>query len=395
MVPSMMEELLFDDILFGDGAREEFGRLRRVLQLLGVEVTDAADLLEEALASDEARRWVFDVVLSGVPAPARQELCAHSPAELAAILVGGQRRALDQRGREVEDLYVLPPLPNWCFQRDPQIVLGDAVVFCSMATAGASSRGVARAHDLHVPSHARGHAGGVRSARGPRRAARPRGGAPSKAATCSCCRPTSSPSVGPSARIDRASTPWPARSPRARTGATLAVRGRDPAPARVHAPGYAAHADRSRRLPGPCSGAAPRRARAGASVRGRSPRRRSAAAADGVALRADGAPRADPRARALRRRRLRGPAARAVDRRCERAGARPRRDPAVRPQRGAPSRSWRAAGSASSRPRTCCSVVRRSTSTTAAACASSLSSHEMSRARGGPHCLVHPLEREP
>ena len=37
MVPAMMEQLLFDDILFGDGARNEHGRFRRVLQLLGAE----------------------------------------------------------------------------------------------------------------------------------------------------------------------------------------------------------------------------------------------------------------------------------------------------------------------------------------------------------------------
>ena len=33
MVPPMMEELLFDDILFGDRARDEHRRFRRLLQL--------------------------------------------------------------------------------------------------------------------------------------------------------------------------------------------------------------------------------------------------------------------------------------------------------------------------------------------------------------------------
>ena len=31
-----LDRMLFDDILYGDRAREEFGRFRRVLQLLGV-----------------------------------------------------------------------------------------------------------------------------------------------------------------------------------------------------------------------------------------------------------------------------------------------------------------------------------------------------------------------
>ena len=49
MVPAMMEQLLFDDILDGDRAREEHGQLRRVMQLLGVEVIEAGDLLQQAL----------------------------------------------------------------------------------------------------------------------------------------------------------------------------------------------------------------------------------------------------------------------------------------------------------------------------------------------------------
>lgn len=34
----------------------------------------------------------------------------------------------------MDDLYALPPLPNWCFQRDPQVVVGGAVVLSAMAT---------------------------------------------------------------------------------------------------------------------------------------------------------------------------------------------------------------------------------------------------------------------
>ena len=52
MVPSMMEELLFDDILYGDRARSEHARFRRVLQLSGIDVLDALDLLGETLAVD-------------------------------------------------------------------------------------------------------------------------------------------------------------------------------------------------------------------------------------------------------------------------------------------------------------------------------------------------------
>ena len=67
MVPPMMEELLFDDILFGDRARDEHGRFRRLLQILGIEVVEAADLLRETLADPDARAWLWRMMLPQLP----------------------------------------------------------------------------------------------------------------------------------------------------------------------------------------------------------------------------------------------------------------------------------------------------------------------------------------
>src|ERR1700687_362138 len=60
MVPSMMEELLFDDILYGQRAREEHRRFQQVLGFVADEVLDVQVLLEEVLADREKR----DVVLA-------------------------------------------------------------------------------------------------------------------------------------------------------------------------------------------------------------------------------------------------------------------------------------------------------------------------------------------
>ena len=62
MVPSTMDELLFDDLLFGDRAREEHALFRRVLQLLEVETVEALDLLADTLDDPEGRRWVLDLL---------------------------------------------------------------------------------------------------------------------------------------------------------------------------------------------------------------------------------------------------------------------------------------------------------------------------------------------
>jgi len=115
MPPAMMEQLLFDDILYGERARDEHARFRRVLQLLGIEVVEANDLLLRDLPIDAERARAL------------------GPAELTEFLVAGSPPRSDPDGVEVEDLYDVPPLPNWCFQRDPQIVLGDGVIFSSMA----------------------------------------------------------------------------------------------------------------------------------------------------------------------------------------------------------------------------------------------------------------------
>ncbi len=133
MVPAMMEELLFDDILFGDRAREEHAMFRRVLQLLGIELVEASNLLETALEQPEGRAWLFHVMLQDSPKALREMLESRTPGELAECLVAGIRHQPDHKGVEVDDLYRLGPLPNYCFQRDPQIVLGDGVIFCSMA----------------------------------------------------------------------------------------------------------------------------------------------------------------------------------------------------------------------------------------------------------------------
>jgi len=133
MVPAMMEQLLFDDILYGDRAREEFARFRRVLQLLDVEVLDAADLLEQSLEEPGSQEWLIGGLLEDLPAHERARLASLPHTELASTLVSGARREAERRGVEADELYAIPPLPNWCFQRDPQVVLGPGVLLCSMA----------------------------------------------------------------------------------------------------------------------------------------------------------------------------------------------------------------------------------------------------------------------
>ena len=133
MVPPMMEELLFDDILFGERARDEHRRFRRLLQVLGIEVVETAELLRTALADPEARAWLWRMLLPELPPGLRADVPTDADDALATV-IGGLVTDREGGGIEVDDLFQLAPLPNWCFQRDPQIVLSDGVVFSAMAT---------------------------------------------------------------------------------------------------------------------------------------------------------------------------------------------------------------------------------------------------------------------
>ena len=125
MVPGMMEDLLFDDILFGDGARAEHSYFRRVLQLLGIDVLETGDLLAQALDQDDAREWIREVLLQHVSRRTNAAMERASAEELARILVEGSRLDPGSSGFEADELFEILPLPNWCFQRDPQLVIGD------------------------------------------------------------------------------------------------------------------------------------------------------------------------------------------------------------------------------------------------------------------------------
>jgi arginine deiminase len=136
MIPSMMESLLFDDILDGDEGREEHDVFRRILGQAGVEVLDSQDLLADVLADETARKRLLDELEAeyGAPFSLVRRLYDLAPKDLATSLIEGIRapaEASDAGRRELFDLY---PVPNYFFTRDPQVVMGSRVVISSMAT---------------------------------------------------------------------------------------------------------------------------------------------------------------------------------------------------------------------------------------------------------------------
>jgi arginine deiminase len=144
LTPSNAEELLFDDVLWVERAEEEHDAFVDVMRKRGVEVYEAETLLAEALAAPEARFWVIDHVLNerevGLNAAdrAREWIEAADHADAANFLIGGITKS--DVGRDLGLVWesadptsmLLPPLPNFLFQRDPSCWIFDGVTLNPM-----------------------------------------------------------------------------------------------------------------------------------------------------------------------------------------------------------------------------------------------------------------------
>jgi arginine deiminase len=134
MVPPMMTQLLFDDILYGQVAREEHRRFQQLLRFVASDIYDIQDLLEEIFEDEEVKTEVLRDLAERNKFGRRLQsrLRELPPGSLAEVLIGGIPKENDGSGALPS--FDLVPVPNYFFTRDPQVVLGSGVVFCGMAT---------------------------------------------------------------------------------------------------------------------------------------------------------------------------------------------------------------------------------------------------------------------
>jgi arginine deiminase len=144
LTPSNAEELLFDDVLWVSKAKQEHDAFVEAMRERDVEVFEAETLLAEALADAAARSWVSDHVLNerevgiNAAARAREWIETSDPTDAANFLIGGITKADVSRdlGLVWESAdptsMLLPPLPNFLFQRDPSCWIYDGVTINPM-----------------------------------------------------------------------------------------------------------------------------------------------------------------------------------------------------------------------------------------------------------------------
>ncbi len=138
MVPGMMEKLLFDDILFGEHARQEHALFRQVLARVADEVLDVQDLFVESLQDEGVKLAFIEDLrrLAGLPDETCNLLRDMTPAQAACSVITGVPwdDMPSHTPWEQEFDYRLRPIPNLLFMRDPASVIGDGYSVNAMAT---------------------------------------------------------------------------------------------------------------------------------------------------------------------------------------------------------------------------------------------------------------------
>ena len=144
LTPSNAADLLFDDVLWVARAKAEHDMFCEVMRDHGVEVFEVEQLLAETLVKPEVKDWVCANILSerqvGVLAArrAREWVETADPALVAEFLIGGITRADVQESAglawETADptTMLVPPLPNFLFQRDPSCWIFNGVTINPM-----------------------------------------------------------------------------------------------------------------------------------------------------------------------------------------------------------------------------------------------------------------------
>ena len=149
LTPTNKDDLLFDEVLWVERAKQEHDGFAEALRVLDVDVIYFDTLLRETVQLPQARDYILDHVFDervyGPIAldPVRAAVASLDPRELTETLIGGltKREVLEWideppslffRALE-EDSFLLQPLPNHLFTRDTSCWIFGGVAINSMS----------------------------------------------------------------------------------------------------------------------------------------------------------------------------------------------------------------------------------------------------------------------
>ena len=150
--PDTMEQLLFDDIPYLYRAQQEHDEFAALLRSCGAEVVYLETLTAEVLASDKAlqQQFIADAIAQagnyalGYREPLLEYLQAiRDPLRLVQQTMEGvtYREVFPTQGGQLSDLastgarFLMPPIPNLYFTRDPFACIGDGISLNHMYSA--------------------------------------------------------------------------------------------------------------------------------------------------------------------------------------------------------------------------------------------------------------------
>ncbi|MBS0950434.1 arginine deiminase [Weissella minor] len=147
ITPDTMERLLFDDIPFLQNAQKEHDYFAEVLQDRGVETVYIEQLLEDVLADSAVKdefltRYLTEHhYVNDAMKDIKEYLNTLSTHDLVSTIYAGVRRELvdfkhpnlhDVAGSDAENPFLMDPLPNAYFTRDPQAMMGSGLTINHM-----------------------------------------------------------------------------------------------------------------------------------------------------------------------------------------------------------------------------------------------------------------------
>ena len=138
-----MGAFLFEDIPYLRRMQDEHDAFVAAMRERGIEVIYVGRLLADVLADEAARRELIDAVCAAALAPAiAEDLCGlkywdcDALVEMlyAGLTAGEYHAATGQRIASAggDDHYLLPPIPNAYFTRDPAVVVRDTAISSKM-----------------------------------------------------------------------------------------------------------------------------------------------------------------------------------------------------------------------------------------------------------------------
>jgi len=142
LTPENRETLLFEDIPFLPQMQQEHSEFVQLLQDQGAKVFYLGELLLDVLKDKQVKMQLVVRACSSAlqPALANILLDEFDTEQIRDILIGGLTAAelFDHTGRrlspidETSDPFLLEPMPNTYFTRDPAAIVGSKVVSCKM-----------------------------------------------------------------------------------------------------------------------------------------------------------------------------------------------------------------------------------------------------------------------